>query len=95
MNAGVRSEELLDLLSLVCREVVGNHVNLAPWALAVDNLAEKGYKLGRGVPLGGPADDLSGLSGKCCYIPWCLYSKPCRPARPGDKGNTGSLRSRA
>ena len=61
MNVAVRGQELIDPLGLMCREVVGNHMNfLATWLVDYD-VDEEGDELRRRVPLSGLAQYLTGL----------------------------------
>ena len=61
MNFRVLFQEGFDRLTLVGREVVGDHVDLFAPGLVDDDVGEEGDKLSRGVPLGGLAQHLAGL----------------------------------
>jgi hypothetical protein len=96
LNLGVIQEELLHHLDFVGREIVQYDVDLSGPARPLDQVPEERDEIGAGVPSGSltlhfPRFYIQGRierKGPC-------RSNPCRSARPGDKGNTGSSRSRA
>ncbi len=61
MNLRVRFEELFDRLTLVSREVIGDHVDLFAAGLIDHDVGQEGDKLRGRVPLGGLAKHLAGL----------------------------------
>ena len=94
----MRRQEILDRPALVSREIVGDDVDLFATGLVDDDVGEESDELGGGVSRGGLAEHFTGLRierGDSDSVPWRKYSKPCRSARPGDNGSTGSLPSRA
>src|SRR4051812_16364696 len=98
MNAGMLTEELLDLLSFVRREVVGDHVDFFALGLVGNDVGEEGHELGRRVARGGLAKHFAGLGVERRVQrqrAMAVVLKAWRSARPGDSGSTGSLRSRA
>ena len=74
MNAGVLAQELLDLLGLVRREVVGDHMDLLALGLVGHDVGKEGNELGRRVTLGCLAEDLASLGVEAAY----KDSVPCR-----------------
>lgn len=64
MNLWVLNEKRNHLLRVVCREIVGDEVDLASYRLAGQDVAEKPDKLIRSVPLGSLADNIPRVSGK-------------------------------
>ena len=65
VHVGVSLQELFDLVGLVCRQVVENHVNLLVGLTAGDNLFEEPDEFGAGVPLGSLALHLASLDVEC------------------------------
>ncbi len=61
LHVGVLAEVFLDLLSLVPREIVGDHVDLLAARLVEHDVSEKDSEIARGVARGGLAQDLTGL----------------------------------
>lgn len=66
MNVRVLDQELLDLLGLVRRQVVGDDVDLLALGLVGHEVGEEGDELGRGVSRGGLAQHLAGLGVEGC-----------------------------
>jgi len=99
MNLRMSIQKVVDLSGLMGREVVGNHVNLFAARLVDNDVRQERDELRRRVS-----------HWPSCRAPrrsWCRTprtetacraestTKPCRSARPGESGNTGSLRSSA
>ena len=98
LNIGMGGEELCDDLGLVRRRVVGDDVDWLALGLRGNYIGEKSHELRAGVALGCSAQDLSAgnlESGveRQSAVPEIL--KAGRSARPGERGKTGSSRSRA
>ena len=64
LDVGMCAEEGIDLLGLVRREVIGDHMNLLALGLVGHDVGEEGDELGRGVARGGFAQHLTGLGVK-------------------------------
>ena len=100
VNLGVRRQEVLDRCALVGREVVGDHVDLFAARLVDHDVGEERDELGGGVPRRRFAEHLAGLRieggiQRQRTVTKVLKAVPFGPARPGDSGSTGSLRSSA
>ena len=61
LHVRMLGEERLDLVSLVRREIVRDHVDLLAARLIEHDVGEKGHELGRGMAGGGLAQHLAGL----------------------------------
>lgn len=61
VHVGMLGEEGLDLLGLVGREIVRDHMGLLAARLVEHDVGEKGHELGRGVRRSGLAQQLAGL----------------------------------
>ena len=91
-------EEVGHSLGFVRRKVVGDDVDLLSRGLARNHVGQKGDELGAGVAQGGfaqhlPAGDLQGRIERQSAMPEIF--KPMTLGAAGDRGKTGSRRSRA
>lgn len=60
-NLGVRSREVSEGLTLVSRDVVGNHVGFFAARLVDCDIGQEGNELGRAMARGGHAQHIAGL----------------------------------
>jgi hypothetical protein len=65
-DLGMTGQEIVDELRFMSREIVGNHVDIAPEGLGSDNLSKKVNEVRGGMALGGLAKDFSaaGIQGR-------------------------------
>ncbi len=61
LNLGMRRQEVRDRPALMCREMVGDHMDLFAARLIDHDVGEERDKLGRGVPCRRFAEHLAGL----------------------------------
>ena len=61
MNVDMGGQEFVNVLGLVGREVVGDHMNFLTLGLVGHDVGEKRHELSRGVPRGGLTQHLAGF----------------------------------
>ncbi len=86
VNLGVCFQEIFDGLTLVRREVIGDHVDLFAPRLIDHDVGEEGDELRRGVPIGSLAQHLAGLGVEGCVkrqraVPEILKAMPFGSSR--------------
>ena len=98
VNLRMSIQKFVGLPRFSGREIVGNHVDLFAARMVdgdVRQAATNSADVFRTAVLPSTSPVLVSNAAYRDSVPFRKYSKPCRSARPGESGNTGSLRSSA